>query len=304
MRYAVCSLLLALMAFSSSARSAGPLRDRLEEMRRVDDQVVAVREKAPVLEKILAAMRASLGEGGPASLDDADLRTLYDAAYLAAFYSRASSSAEIMQRALAELQQRKIAPPAAADDMIAVLVAARLFVQAQAYYESHRGEITQVPPAFKDLDLAPAGTTYLEISADGTTLQRREFRWNKGPQVLVIGAPGCHFSRQATQAIEDDAPLAALMQRHAAWMLPQQIVRDVPALAAWNREHPLARLGMIYRQEEWNFLQSPATPYFYFFRDGELIESFSGWPGAQQKQRIVSALRAIGIDTSAPPAVR
>lgn len=304
MRRAIYLLTLVLTALSSQGQCADSLRQKLEAMRRLDDQIADVGEKAPRLEEMLAAMLQPLGETGPAGLNDAELRDLYDAAYLAAFYSRTPSSAEAMQRALQELERRKIAPATATDDLVAVLVAARLFAQAQAYYAAHRGGITQAPPAFEDLTPLTARPTYLAVSADGASLQRREFHWSDGPQVLVIGAPDCHFSRLATQAIEDDAPLAALMRQYASWMLPQQIVRDMRAIATWNQQHPLARLGLIYRSTEWSFLQSPATPTFYFFRDGKLVESFSGWPGAQQKQRVRSALRAIGIDTAAASAAQ
>jgi len=61
-------------------------------------------------------------------------------------------------------------------------------------------------------------------------------------------------------------------------------------------------MAMIYRQSEWPFIRSSATPSFYFFRDGQLVSSFSGWAGADQKIALLAGLRAAGVvDAGAPP---
>ncbi len=100
------------------------------------------------------------------------------------------------------------------------------------------------------------------------------------------------------QAIESDAQLAGIMARHAQWVIPQQIIHDLRSVAEWNRQHPTMPKTLIGRQRDWHFLTSTATPTFHFFRDGKLVATLSGWPGAAQKDALRAELDRVGLSVS------
>ncbi|MDC8012087.1 hypothetical protein [Tahibacter soli] len=265
-------------------------------MRRIDAEFAEPSQKAPLLEKELTSIVATAESKGLAALGDDDARDLYDAARMAAYYGYGARAASTMRRAWDELARRRIAPPGSADEVVETHVAARLFDDASVFHRRHTQAVTIPLPAFVDLRARPRGPTLLEVADDGSTLRRREF---PGAAVVVVGSPWCGFSRAATTAIEDDRELATVMAGHARWLIPQQIVRDVRAVARWNREHPTAAMAMIYRRSEWPYIRSSATPAFYFFRDGQLVSSFSGWAGAEQKAALLAGLRAAGVVSGA-----
>lgn len=267
-------------------------QERLREMRRLDAVMPEPSQKAPLLEKSLALMIATAEQIGYTVLADNDVLDLYDAARTAAYYSYSTVAASAMRRAWDELDRRHIASRGSADEIVETYVAARLFDEARAFHRRHRDAVTIPPPAFADLRGTPSGPTLLDVSSDGSTLRRRAF---SGAAIVVVGSPWCAFSRAATEAIESDREFTAAMRKHAIWLIPQQIVRDVRDAARWNREHPASVMAMIYRQSEWPFIRSSATPSFHFFRDGQLVSSFSGWAGDGQKTALLAGLRAAGI---------
>ena len=204
-----------------------------------------------------------------------------------------------MRRARDELERRGIVTKASADEMIETYVAARLFAEARAFHRAHRHDATVAPPAFDDLRTPTDAPTLLHVLRDGARLQRRAFLL-RGMQIVVVGSPWCAYSRAATDAIARDTALASVMAGRTTWVIPQQIVRDVRSVARWNHEHPAAAMAMMYRNDEWPFVRSTATPSFHFFRDGRLVASFSGWAGDAAKESLVDGLRAAGLVRDAP----
>ncbi|GMV32071.1 MAG: hypothetical protein AMXMBFR59_41960 [Rhodanobacteraceae bacterium] len=52
-------------------------------------------------------------------------------------------------------------------------------------------------------------------------------------------------------------------------------------------------MSLIDRQSEWPFIHTVATPTFYFFKDGVLVSSFSGWTGDEQNVTLRERLRQL-----------
>ena len=286
----------------SQGVAADLFRAPLQAMKRLDADIAEPSQKAPLLENALAAIVATAEQAGFANLGDDDVRDFYDASRMAAYYSYAPSAALQMRRAWDELDRRHVAPPGAADEIVETYVAARLFADADAFYRAHRSAVRVPPPAFVDLSGRTASMTLLDVADGGAMVRRREFSRRDGAKVVVIGSPWCPYSRAATEAIESDAGLAPLMAAHATWVIPQQIVRDVRSVAQWNLAHPAAAMALMFRHSEWPFVRSTATPAFYFFRDGRLVSSFSGWPGADQKIALLAGLEGVGITPLRVPA--
>jgi hypothetical protein len=300
-RLAACIAIFVSLLMPLPAGSSALFGEPLREMRQIDAEVAEPSRKAPLLEAKLASIVSGVERSGAATLGDDDVRDFYDAARTAAWYSYSAIAATTMRRAWDELDRRHIAPPGSADEMSEIYVAARLFAQARAFHRDHRDAVGVAPPAFVDLPGRSGSPTLLDVSDDGTTLHRRELRRLRGTVVVVAASPWCGFSRAMTAAVEHDPQLAGAMEKHAVWVIPQQVVRDLGSVARWNREHPSTPMSMIHRQSEWAFIASTATPAAYFFREGRLISSFSGWPGTTSEASLRAGLSAIGIDDTAGP---
>lgn len=288
-------ILILATVLTFSALAADPIADILAAMRKLDLDVAEPLQKAPRLEQSLANIVAATPKDSVRTLSDEQLRDRYEAARLTAFYANSPASMLQMRRAWDELDRRGDPPAGSADDLVTLYVAARQFVEAEQFSTTHASAVSVRPPVLDGAKTMSADATVLAVADNGARLVQQPFSWQKQSRVVVIGAPDCHFSREAAAAIQSDTQLSAMMATHAVWLMPQQVVRDFSAVARWNREHPQASLSLIYRQSEWPFIHSLATPAFYFFKDGQLVASFNGWTGAEQKKAVLDGLARMGL---------
>lgn len=278
---AVTVIIAALMAWPVLANDM--IDDTLRRMRKLDAEVAEPAQKATQLEQWLSDVATSPALRTLDGLTDDQVLDFYDVARLAAFYGNSPAAVAQMRRAWNELDRRRIASAGSADEMLQLYEAARLFDDARKFHEAHKAQVSRPPPALVDLGRTAAQPTVLSVTGNGTKLIRQQFSRLGGTAVIIVGSPWCHFSRAAAEAIERDAELGPLMMNEAAWLIPQQIVRDFSSIAQWNQKHPAAAMSLIDRQSEWPFIRTVATPTFYFFKDGKLVSSFSGWTGDDQK---------------------
>jgi len=126
---------------------------------------------------------------------------------------------------------------------------------------------------------------------DDGTLVRRTVTLDPHAQVVVIA--GCHFSKDAAEAIETDPVLRPLFSRNTAWITPAGENPADPDLARWNRDHPLAALRTAYRESEWPAIDTWNMPTFYFLRDGRVVAKVVGWQG--RRDAVLAGYRALGL---------
>jgi hypothetical protein len=288
---AVTVIIAALLSWPVLATDT--IGDALRRMRKLDTDVAEPAQKAPQLEQWLTDVATSPALHRLDGLTDDQVRDYYDAARLAAFYGNRPATVIQTRRAWNELDRRRIASAGSADDMLQLYEAARLFDDARQFHEAHKDQVSRPPPALVDLDRTAAQPTVLSVAGDGTTLIRQRFSRLDGTAVIIVGSPWCHFSRAAAESIENDTALGPLMAKQAAWLIPQQVVSDFGSVVQWNRKHPSAAMSLIDRQNEWPFIHTVATPTFYFFKDGKLVSSFSGWTGDEQKVTLRERLRLL-----------
>lgn len=275
------------------ALSGETIESTLQRMRKLDADVAEPEQKTPQLEQWLSAVTSSPTLRKIERLTDDEVRDFYDVTRLAAFYDNSPTAVSQMRRGWNELNRRRIAPAGSGDEMLELYEAARLFTEAKQFHDAHPGQVSHPPPVLVDLDRTAARPAVLSVADDGTKLIRQPFSRLDGTVVVIVGSPWCHFSRAAAEAIEGDAELGPLMAKEAAWLIPQQIVRDYGSIARWNQKHPTAVMSLIDRQSEWPFIHTVATPTFYFFKDGVLVSSFSGWTGDEQNVTLRERLRQL-----------
>jgi hypothetical protein len=136
----------------------------------------------------------------------------------------------------------------------------------------------------------------LILSDDGLSVSQQPIRLSRAVDIVVIGHPQCHFSRDAVAAIEADPRLTAIFARHARWLMPQDGRMQPRRVAAWNATHPLARMSYIYRQRDWTVIDTWSTPTFYFFRNGRQVGKLIGWaPGDEGERALRKELDKLGL---------
>jgi hypothetical protein len=199
---------------------------------------------------------------------------------------------------LDELDRRRRASAEQKAVMVQRYLAARMLAEAATFAPDARraGAALDALPAFADASVAgTTAPTLWSVADDAKRVVRQGFVLADGVRVVVVGAPGCHFSQAAARDIATDASLSALLQSHAIWLLPQGAPDSFGAVAAWNHEHPAMRMRIAYRRDEWPQITNWATPVFYFFKDGQLLEQVAGWPGRMRLDALRVAFRKAGV---------
>ena len=190
---------------------------------------------------------------------------------------------------LAELERRGVAAPAWIAGTYQMFLVRRDIADARTFRANHPDAGLPAPPQIRD-ESNGKGPTVLAQRDDGT-LVRRTVTLDPHAQVVVIA--GCHFSKDAAEAIETDPVLRPLFSRNTAWITPAGENPADPDLARWNRDHPLAALRTAYRESEWPAIDTWNMPTFYFLRDSRVVAKVVGWQG--RRDAVLAGYRALGL---------
>ncbi len=232
------------------------------------------------------------------AVSDTDLDLLFRAAKIVIDRTNDPKHFDDMNRVLAELQARDLAQKDHYRSMHQALVLVRDFDRADALAMAHPSMKLAAMPAIVDrVPAGFAGPTAWAISPNQYRLVHQAVDLDVPARVVVVAHPFCGFSRQAMEDIESDPVLGPLFAEHARWLAPQSGRLDIEQLQQWNREHPVTGVTLTVDTHEWPAIDDWATPNFYFFKDGELTSTVSGWPldGAGHRAEVVSALGDIGL---------
>ncbi|WP_130617442.1 hypothetical protein [Dyella amyloliquefaciens] len=244
----------------------------------------------------LARFQAPSALAGRAS---AEVDLLFRSAYLAGSYTFDAKYLSDMRRDIAALERRGVASQRSLSDFYHSLVAYRRFDEASSFLRAH--PLTGVPPLPRVEDEVPDGYSgpsalYLVDASGGPILHRRASPLAVvSPQIVVVSHPNCHFSRNASDAIERSDVLLPIFQAHSTWITPQDGFIKITSLARWNQASKLPPTAVAYRQSEWPMFKNWATPTFYFFKGGKLVREVSGWPPEGNEEALKAAMREVGL---------
>ncbi len=105
--------------------------------------------------------------------------------------------------------------------------------------------------------------------------------------IVAVVHPACAFSVRALSEIEQRADLHWLRD-NLLLVVPPDASLPLDGLLAWNTAHPRLPMHPMYLRADWKALASLDTPTFYVVRDGQVLDSFEGWPNPEG----VAALQA------------
>lgn len=229
------------------------------------------------------------------TLSPGDLHLLYDATVVATIHTKNTAYLATLKRAEARLSALAAATPEQYTQMFRVLVLLRRFDAARALADAHPDlDVEQLP---RILDRTPpnaSGPGLLVVDATEDLLLRQAANLPRGPHIVVVGHPLCHFSRNAVAAIEADPDLARIFA-NASWIKPQDGRLRFNTMQEWNAQHPGAIYRIAWRESEWPLIDSWATPTFYFIEDGKLAAKVVGWPAEGNRDALLSAADEIGL---------
>jgi len=201
-----------------------------------------------------------------------------------------------MQTDLDRLHALHADEPRHYQDLYKTLVGVRDFVAARAVLASQPMASNEPAPTIVGALVDGQGPSALVLSQDGLSVSQQPIRLSGAVDIVVIGHPLCHFSRDAVAAIEADARLKTVFASHARWLMPQDGRMRPHTVAEWNAAHPLARMNYIYRQGDWKAVDTWSTPTFYFFSNERLVGKLVGWaPGGEGERALRKELEKLGL---------
>jgi hypothetical protein len=207
--------------------------------------------------------------------DDRELRLLRRAAEDVALKTRAPRHVEAFRDIFTERERRKLVSSGDLDTMQSLLLSLHRLGEARQLHEKYpRSGMTPLPSFRDSLGKSATGTTVWRVDANGRRLTR-ELVDLSGTRILVTAS--CHLSKDALRDIQADAKLGPVFARQALWLAEAPGIESVEAARDWNREFPSTPIFMIYDRTEWSLLPRWRMPEFYVVRDGQVVDSASGW---------------------------
>ncbi|MGB0133973.1 hypothetical protein [Dokdonella sp.] len=291
----VCAGFVLALGVCTELQAGDSVPGLAQAFRDIDENFYLIEEKLPLLENQFEAVQAAVAAQSIARLSDADVLAYFETAYILAFYSNEASHAAQMQLILYELESRNLATTKLRQQMLDRYAGARMLREAQAFaaYPANAG--VKALPDIRDASSADHSPTLWTIEDQGGSLVRRDVFLGQGAHVIVVGSPWCYFSKTASAAIQGDAQMSTLMERHSTWIMPQTGIPDLSEIEEWNRTYSGRPLKIVYLEKEWPMIPAWTLPGFYFFQGDKLVTAVNGWPGLEQMDVLREGFASIGI---------
>jgi hypothetical protein len=271
------------------------LYDNAKAIRLLDRDIVSPTEKMSHFKEPFEKALGLVDENGLEKLSDYDIEDFYEIAMTLSFYSNGPRYTKQMRRAFDEMERRHLATHRMGQRMRDQYVASRMFVDANNFAESRPDLKLKRIPEIETNRKTTNLPSLLRLSSDGKTLTHESFNLGNEARVVVVGSPWCSFSQAASAAIANDSELSSLMNVHSTWILGQSMIPDFYDIKKWNDTFPGRPLFVVNKNDEWPWIPAWETPGFYFLEHGKIVTSVVGWPGPEQKTKLLKGFETIGI---------
>lgn len=213
-------------------------------------------------------------------LSEAELRALFKLMDLLGWSVGGNEYADLMQALVGEFEARGATDLKQLEETLAInLVVLRRFDEVRALHQRKPHlAIEFLPPVLDESRALASGFRIYQPDAKTQSLRLVDVLSSPELRVYVVGTIACGFSRRASDAIEAHPELKARMANSSLWFdsaVGRLYFKDV---LSWNASHPATRLNYVVSEDDWPFIDSWATPTFYFVKNGRLVEKVQGWP--------------------------
>jgi len=292
-----CVIAAAVVAWSVMAHAGQTqidvegLYSRLHALERETFQLTEKVQAERVEEQFTRDFTSLVARSALSDSSNEDLNFVYQAAYLAGFYSGKRAHLDIMRDVISELERRKVANDAQRALLYRTFIGMRLFKEASDYSSVHPSMEVERPPILpSNHDEQLQSPIVYEVGVDGRSLLPRHVELEKGVQLVVVAHPLCAFSRRAMEQLAIDVEISPIIARHATWIAPVDQRLHLDVVSAWNHGHPLTPIVIARYRNDWPLFDNWATPQFYLLKDGELLGHLSGWPKEGNRAALMDLL--------------
>ena len=303
--FVTCICCLALSALCLAAAPEGDIGSRLDGLRADENAIFSVASNDDDWSDHRGALKAAYERWLPdaslgslvESAEKEELTDLFFETLNYAMYVGNKSGQRKVETVYAGLQAKGWADARLDGYMHRFLLTFRRFDEAQAFRQARPQQGLPAAPQIIPLSGAPDDNarTVLRLIDDGSALEWEKADWQSSSRVIVIGHPGCHFSRDAVAAIAADPELAEAMSTHALWLTAPFTSLTDGSVLTWNRENPAYAYRYVESVADWPEINYWGTPSFYFLKDGELVKKVIGWPEGGREDTLRAGLREIGV---------
>lgn len=139
------------------------------------------------------------------------------------------------------------------------------------------------PDGMKDRAFDQARTVYV---ATGSDQVRSAVVPDDFTGVIVVARPGCGFSDRMLSAVMDEAGLTDAMTGGGMLVLPPNDDGTGQGVASWNAANSPLPYHAVRTRADWPEVGVWATPSFYRYEDGVVVDSMIGWPRDEESARL------------------
>lgn len=300
-------LLLCTAAFGRSYASNGPdVASAQGELQQISRQRVEMSIKVAELNHIYDKSLV-LTDDQVHALGDTELRVLYGSLDMLASYTLFSAHdrnavyVDRMEFILRELERRSIALNENYTALLDAFIATRDFGRATALIKQRRVLADRLLPAVNtDATFDSSAPSEIMVSTDAKSVTLRNVDLNSPFRIIVVS--GCQFSRTAVEMIDADPALrGAFARASTVWLAPADRNFNIQEVAEWNRKFPRQQMTFAYKNSLWPGIDFSRIPTFYFFRDGKLVRTYTGWSKNAVPREILEILKELSLLENSEP---
>lgn len=229
-------------------------------------------------------------------LSDDDLLWLYRSVSTIVFYDPESRLSENMDAVFAELDKRGALQEEQVRSYYFHLIRAGRLDDAETFSQAYVHIMDKALPAIPQIvdgaDVSGKGLSVLRVSSPDLPLVRDNIRLHDNVTIIIQFHPNCAMASALMNQIAGEETWKRFFTERAYLLAanPTNIL-DVDALHDWNESSPF-EVFLIDDRSDWPFIDQIATPSFYLLREGEEVESFTGYT-AETLERLAEVMSEV-----------
>lgn len=294
MREILLVIVLTILIHTVHGEEAYPLQEMASDIAKLEKTSINLTSKArsEAYSAIFEHYEPTLWSQNIQTLSDEQLFELSKLTHHISFYTKSPHHISTLTTVILELTDRgytKIYPLVL--HLEEAMVSARMFSELEDLKNRFNSIDFKSNVTLKMKSSSLAGPTI--ISVEKGNLVRETFTFGKY-DIIVVSHPLCHFSNNARTFINSDDDLLNIFIKYSTWLIPPAgnfYLSNVEEVNA-NENLPFA---YFYKMSEFPEIESWDTPSFYFYKDGQLKFSFSGWPREGNHENLIEGLQSIKL---------
>lgn len=261
-----------------------------------------LKDDRPDLVKVAAAAagfrKRDFSEEQLGKYSDGELDRLYESLYRTTFYFPGQRGyIALQEEVLAEKAKRKRQTDEDAEHLHWAYVGARMFDRAAALRQKFPGGNYPAIPA--QITGADIGKTYwqaYEVSDGGKKAELGVLPLGSGPKVVMEMFTGCPTAEKALEEIMASPKLSAVFRKYGVLLTDRF---DAVGVVLWKEHFKFTEVYIAHQRGDFPGVNFRTSPNFYFFSNGKILFSVSGWSNKAEPEagpiNLIKGFEAIAV---------